>query len=85
MGYITATLGYTLLNGNYKNYNVFRQLDEITACIQSIIPYSSGYRPPPRIGCEIKKSRGGPIFHGFLGNFRGTQLVISKKKCEGGL
>ena len=37
MGYITATLGYTLLNGNYKNYNVFRQLDEITACIQSII------------------------------------------------
>ena len=37
MGYITATLGYTLLNGNYKNYNIFRQLDEITACIQDII------------------------------------------------
>jgi len=37
MGYITATLGYTLLNGNYKDYNIFRQLDEITACIQSII------------------------------------------------
>ena len=37
MGYITATLGYTLLNGDYKNYNIFRQLDEITACIQSII------------------------------------------------
>jgi acetyl esterase/lipase len=36
MGYITATLGYTLLNGDYKNYNIFRQLDEITACIQSI-------------------------------------------------
>ena len=30
MGYITATLGYTLLNGNYKNYNIFRQLDENT-------------------------------------------------------
>ena len=24
MGYITATLGYTLLDGDYKNYNIFR-------------------------------------------------------------
>ena len=37
MGYITATMSYTLLNGNYKDYNIFRILDEITACIQSII------------------------------------------------
>ena len=37
MGYIIATMGYTLLNGYYKNYNIFRILDEITACIESII------------------------------------------------
>ena len=36
MGYITATMGYTLLKKDYKNYNIFRILDEITACIQSI-------------------------------------------------
>ena len=35
-GYITATVGYTLLISKYKDYNIFRQLDEITACIQSI-------------------------------------------------
>ena len=37
MGYITATMGYTLLNGYYKNYNIFRILDEITSCIESIV------------------------------------------------
>ena len=35
-GYITATVGYTLLISKYKDYNIYRQLDEITACIQSI-------------------------------------------------
>lgn len=37
MGYITATMSYTLLNGKYKEYNIFRIIDEITACIQNII------------------------------------------------
>ena len=37
MGYITATMSYTLLNGYYKDYNIFRILDEITSCIESII------------------------------------------------
>ena len=37
MGYITATMGYTLLNGEYKDYNIYRIMDEITACIQSIV------------------------------------------------
>ena len=36
MGYITATMGYTLLNGKYKDYNIFRILDEITSCIENI-------------------------------------------------
>ena len=35
-GYISATMGYTLLNSNYTNYNIFRILDEITACIKDI-------------------------------------------------
>ena len=36
MGFITATMGYTLLLEKYKEYNIFRILDEITACIESI-------------------------------------------------
>ena len=38
MGYISANIGYTLLSQEYKNYNVniFRILDEITACIENI-------------------------------------------------
>ena len=36
MGYITATMGYTLLIGNYSHYNIYRILDEITACIENI-------------------------------------------------
>ena len=36
MGYITATMGYTLLLEKYKEYNIFRILDEITSCIKSI-------------------------------------------------
>ena len=35
-GYITATLSYTLLLENYTDSNIFKMLDEITACIQSI-------------------------------------------------
>ena len=37
LGYISATMGYTVLNGYvYKDYNIFRILDEITACIKAI-------------------------------------------------
>ena len=36
MGYITATMGYTVLSGQYEQYNIYRILDEITACIESI-------------------------------------------------
>ena len=35
-GYISATMGYTLLNNNFTNYNIFRILDEITDCIKDI-------------------------------------------------
>ena len=35
-GFITATMGYTLLNGAYDEYNIYRIIDEITATIQSI-------------------------------------------------
>lgn len=37
-GYITANMGYTLINEDYKDYNpnIFRILDEITTCIQNI-------------------------------------------------
>ena len=37
MGYITATMGYTVLSGDYEQYNIYRILDEITAAINSII------------------------------------------------
>ena len=36
-GYITATMNYTLLIKKYKEHNVFRNLDEITSCINDII------------------------------------------------
>ncbi len=36
MGFITATLGYTLLLEKYKEYSIFRILDEITSCIENI-------------------------------------------------
>ena len=36
MGYITATMGYTVLSGDYEQYNIYRILDEITACIKDI-------------------------------------------------
>ena len=36
IGYITATMGYTVLSGKYPNYNIYRILDEITACIENI-------------------------------------------------
>ena len=36
MGYITATMGYTVLSGEYPEFNIYRILDEITACIQNI-------------------------------------------------
>ena len=35
-GYISATTGYTLLNRGDKEFNIFRMLDEITACIKAI-------------------------------------------------
>jgi len=35
-GYITAVMDYTLLNDNYAEHNIFRILDEVTACIESI-------------------------------------------------
>jgi len=35
-GYITAVMDYTLLNDNYSGHNIFRILDEVTACIESI-------------------------------------------------
>ena len=38
-GYISASMSYTLINEEYKNFkaNIFRILDEITTCIESII------------------------------------------------
>ena len=35
-GYITASMGYTLLNGQYEEANIYRIMDEITACIKAI-------------------------------------------------
>ena len=35
-GYITATMNYTLLRKEFKEYNIFRIIDEITACIDNI-------------------------------------------------
>ena len=35
-GYITATMSYTLIINNFTDYNIFKILDEITSCIQSI-------------------------------------------------
>ena len=36
IGYITATMGYTVLSRDYEQYNIYRILDEITACIEDI-------------------------------------------------
>ena len=36
MGYITSTMGYTVMSGEYPEYNIYRILDEISACIQNI-------------------------------------------------
>ena len=35
-GYISATVGYTLLIPEFKEFNIFKNLDEITACIKAI-------------------------------------------------
>lgn len=35
-GYITATIGYTVLSNEYNEYNIFRIMDEISACLKSI-------------------------------------------------
>ena len=35
-GFIIATMSYTLLNGRYKEYNIFRIMDEITAVLKNI-------------------------------------------------
>lgn len=36
LGYISATVGYTLLTNKFKVYNIYKILDEITACIKAI-------------------------------------------------
>ena len=38
-GYITATMNHTFLNKKYKGYSIFRIMDEISSCIQSIKDY----------------------------------------------
>ena len=38
-GYISATVQYTLLNSTHKDFNIFKMLDEITACIKAIKKY----------------------------------------------
>ena len=38
-GYISATVGYTLLNSKDKVFNIFKMLDEITSCIKAIKKY----------------------------------------------
>ena len=35
-GFIIATMSYTLLNGQYKEYNIFRIIDEITAVLKNL-------------------------------------------------
>ena len=35
-GYISAALGYTLLATEFKEFNIFKNMDEITACIKAI-------------------------------------------------
>ena len=35
-GYISATVGYTILTNEFKEFNIFKILDEITACIKAI-------------------------------------------------
>ncbi len=41
-GIMSAAMSYTLLNGNYKQYNIFRILDEITATIKGIKKFLKG-------------------------------------------
>ena len=36
LGYISASVGYTILIDYYKVFNIFKILDEITACIKAI-------------------------------------------------
>ena len=36
LGYISATVGYTILIDTYKVFSIFKILDEITACIKAI-------------------------------------------------
>jgi acetyl esterase/lipase len=35
-GFLIATMSYTLLNGYYKEYNIFRIIDEITAVLEKL-------------------------------------------------
>ena len=35
-GFIVTTMSYTLLNGKYKEYNIFRIIDEITAVLKTL-------------------------------------------------
>ena len=36
LGFISVTMGYTLLTKPYKDYSIYKNMDEITACIKSI-------------------------------------------------
>ena len=36
LGFITATVDYTILSDEYEEYNIYKIIDEITACIKSI-------------------------------------------------
>ncbi len=38
-GYISANMEYTLLKGQYPESNIYRIMDEITACIKAIKTY----------------------------------------------
>ena len=35
-GYISATFDYTLLKSHFKEFNIFKNIDEITSCIKAI-------------------------------------------------
>ena len=40
-GFIVATMSYTLLDGSYKVYNIFRIIDEITAVLKTLKTFLS--------------------------------------------
>ena len=62
-GYISATVGYTLLNSKDKVFNIFKMLDEITACIKAIKKYLIGLG---FVGNKLKLAIGGYSAGGHL-------------------